>query len=657
MPDDHRQHAAAPPIEEAPTLAPPQSGPEAASPHRTVGDYELLEEIARGGMGVVYRARQVSLNRTVAVKMILTGQLASPADVARFRTEAEAAASLDHLNIVPIYEVGEHDGQQYFSMKLIEGGSLAQQLTAGDAENRRDGLSLRFSASSAVQLLVKVARAVHHAHQRGVLHRDLKPANILLDAHGEPHVTDFGLAKRTSGDSGQTQSGAIIGTPSYMAPEQARAEKVLTTAVDVYSLGAILYELLTGRPPFRAATPLDTLLQVLDKELESPRALNPAIDRDLETICLKCLAKDPARRYASADALAVDLEHWLAREPISARPPSLAFLLRVWLRQNFGALGWAVVIGLLCGAFGALFAWLQCSWTLHRLVSPVYQALVHVERPWLIPSPEWGWFERNVYYRSWFERTVYYAATLTGGAIGFLTVVLVRPKNRAADAIAGFVAGFVAAAVAFTFGGGWYFTGMMAVPAIPKDVEGRLIHFGVFAGGGALNLSDSKDGQVVQRVAKAEELLLERYPDLQPYDANTRATLLYLKSRGDTLVGIQVGLWASLLLLFGAYVTGGVGLTVAAGTWWRRTGSVRGLLLRYAEFAVPLAFFLMFGIEYATNRFLLHEPQWNDLLFKVLLGLVGLAVVATAWGWPWPLRLLCQAAWLGTYVGRQLGLY
>ncbi len=318
----------------------------AARKIRRLGDYELLGQIAEGGMGIVYFARQISLNRTVALKMIRSGQLATAAESHRFRTEAEAAATLDHPNIVPIYEIGEHDGQQYFSMKLVEGGTLAD-LNA--AQRTRDAPWQRRAAD----LMARVARGVHHAHQRGVLHRDLKPTNVLLDEEGEPHLTDFGLAKVLEGRPDFTQSLAVLGTPGYMAPEQAAGRvKELTTAADTYSLGAILYELLAGRQLCSGASTLEILKQVQENEPAAPRKLNPAVAPDLETICLKCLQKAPEHRYASAQAFAEDLERFLRGEPIQARPIGSGERFVRWCRRkpalagSLGALAFALVSGL-----------------------------------------------------------------------------------------------------------------------------------------------------------------------------------------------------------------------------------------------------------------------------------------------------------------------
>jgi TolB-like protein/Tfp pilus assembly protein PilF/predicted Ser/Thr protein kinase len=289
-----------------------------------LGDYELLEEVGRGGQGVVFRARQKSLNRIVALKVISLGQWASKAHLRRFRLEAEAAAKLEHPGIVPIHEVGERDGSCYFSMKFVEGGQL-------DEVVRHTPMSIR----QAAELIAKVARTVHYAHEHGILHRDIKPGNILLDAKGEPHLTDFGLARLVESESSVTQTLDILGTPSYMAPEQALGNNAaVSSATDVYGLGAVLYQLLAGQPPFAGGATYETIKLLLDTEPRAPRLLNPKIDRDLSTICLKCLEKDPKRRYSSALELAEDLERWLKHEPIHARHTGVIARGEKWVRRN-----------------------------------------------------------------------------------------------------------------------------------------------------------------------------------------------------------------------------------------------------------------------------------------------------------------------------------
>src|SRR2546421_2701335 len=289
-----------------------------------LGDYELLDEVGRGGQGVVFRARQKSLNRIVALKVISLGQWASKVHLKRFRLEAEAAARLEHPGIVPIHEVGERDGSCYFSMKFIEGGQL-------DEVVRRTPMSIR----QAAELVARVARTVHYAHEHGILHRDIKPGNILLDQKGEPHLTDFGLARLVETESTVTRTLEVLGTPSYMAPEQAVGNNAAIGSVtDVYGLGAVLYQLLTGQPPFAGGTTYETIKLLLDTEPRQPRALNPKIDRDLSTICLKCLEKDPKRRYTSALAQAEDLERWLKHEPIQARHTGVFARGKKWVQRN-----------------------------------------------------------------------------------------------------------------------------------------------------------------------------------------------------------------------------------------------------------------------------------------------------------------------------------
>lgn len=317
----------------------------AIPPPERLGDYELLDVIARGGMGVVYKARQGSLDRNVALKVIADGPLADTTDRERFRIEAEAGARLDHPNIVPVYEQGEWKGNAYFTMELIEGGSLAEH-----------GGRFRKRPREAARLVEIVARAVHHAHERGVLHRDLKPANILLDEEGNPHVTDFGLAKlltSTEGKGSLTETGAIVGTADYMAPEQldGTSSKV-TTSCDVYGLGALLYELATGRRPFQGTTVLNVLDHIRTRDPRRPTSVNRRVDRDLEIICLKCLEKDPEKRYPSAEALADDLRRYLDGRPIHARPAGLRGKVSKWARRQPAC---AALVAVTCLAIASLF--------------------------------------------------------------------------------------------------------------------------------------------------------------------------------------------------------------------------------------------------------------------------------------------------------------
>jgi eukaryotic-like serine/threonine-protein kinase len=303
----------------------PTGGP---VPLGRIGDCEILEELGRGGMGIVYRARQLGLGRIVALKILLHAATASPLDLARFRAESSSAAQLDHPHIIPVYAVGDHEGQPYFLMRLSEGTTLARRLADGPMPPRE-----------AAAILAPVCHAVDYAHGRGVLHRDLKPSNILIDQAGRPHVADFGLAKRLDAGPSLTTPGAIVGTPGYMAPEQVVGEGRgrVSPASDVYSLGAILYQMLTGRPPFQAATALDTIFLVLEQEPLPPHLLNPRVDRDLELIALKCLQKPADLRYPSAAALAADLEAYLAGDPISARSGRITAVLSRALRETHHA--------------------------------------------------------------------------------------------------------------------------------------------------------------------------------------------------------------------------------------------------------------------------------------------------------------------------------
>ena len=440
---------------------------------RSFAHFELVEELGRGGMGVVYTAWDLELKRFVALKMILRGVHATPEDLARFRSEATATAALTHPNIVPVFHVGECEGQAYFSMKFVAGTTLAQRVAAGPLPQRR-----------AAEIVRDITKAVQHAHENRILHRDLKPANVLLDDDDQPLVTDFGLAKQFAGGPSITGTGAILGTPSYMAPEQAQANAAPSPAADIYSLGAILYELLTGRPPFLAASPVDTLLLVRTEEPVRPKLLNPRIDLDLELICRKCLEKNPAHRYGVASDLVRDLEAFLAAEPVSARTSSLVYLVTRFFRdthhapilENWGLL-WmlhSVLILLLTG----VTAWM-------------YMANVKGHLPylllWSIGLVVWGIIFWNVRRRggpvTFVERQIGHG--WAGGVIGsiatFLIEVLLDLPSLTLTPVLAVLAGVIFLIKAVTLSG-WFYGAAIAmfVAVVPMTLAGPPWSLGIF---------------------------------------------------------------------------------------------------------------------------------------------------------------------------------
>jgi serine/threonine-protein kinase len=442
------------------------------------GDYELREVLGRGGMGVVYKAWQKSLRRFVALKRIRAGQLASEDDVRRFRAEAEKVARLKHPNIVPLLEYGEQQGRHYFTMKFLEGGSLSERIKQGPVASRQ-----------AARWLLEVTRAIEAAHRAGIIHRDLKPENVVLDDEERAHVADFGLAKQVEGGSNLTQSGAILGTPGYMAPEQAAGEgKRVGPAADIYGLGAILYTLLTGRPPFQSETVLDTLDQVLHHEPAAPHLLNPRVNRDLERICLKCLQKGPNRRYASAAELAEDLEDYLAGVPLRhARAPGwldgllrpVGHLLEVELRRQWGR-ACLVSAALTLAGCGAVFVLLQTG-------QPLGWVWLTLGLPWALWALGlWALLIRRGRSEHPIERHV--TAIWVGFLLGFPFLFLAYGVSRASDVLAAYPA--LAVLTGFsTFVQYWGRLYLVALAYFVLAVgmrfwpEGAPLEYGLFHGG------------------------------------------------------------------------------------------------------------------------------------------------------------------------------
>jgi hypothetical protein len=586
------------------------------------GGYDLLEMIGRGGMGIVYRARQVAANRMVAVKTILAGQLTSPDALERFRREATATAGMDHPGIVPVFEVGEVGGEHFYSMALIHGGSLQDRVKDSPLPPREGA-----------EIVLRVAEAVQHVHDRGIIHRDLKPANILLAseerraATGDgaprecaagttPKLTDFGLARTT--ESAMSVSGEVMGTPSYMPPEQARGQRErVGPRSDVYSLGAVLYCALTGRPPFQASSLMETLRQVLDEDPVSPRLLNPGVPRNLETICLKCLAKESEKRYSSWTEVAEELDSYLRGESIKARPLGPLALAVKWSRQHFGAVGWTVVIGFVFGLVCGLLLWVSL---VGRQLYP--ENLSPRNSTWLPSSSHW--FEMR-----WPGLTaplweIFVLMGLALSTTGLVTALLVRPKNRGADVAAGAITGFISAVTMFSVSLGWL--SVIVSTVFPVDRDLRSLAGAAFA--------EAEPG------GHPLDALLRKYPFLERVPANLRGAVFAEKLRHDLIIRIPIGIWMGMFIALIFAEFGCVCSTMWAAALLRRYRDPRAVILPYAEVAVAMTacvtgLFFLWAEGYYRHGwrpdFLLVVLTWLTVA-SILCGWKGL-VRLRRWGW------------------------
>lgn len=572
------------------------------------GEYELLEEIARGGMGVVFKARHRQLGRVVALKMILSGNLASDQDVERFRREAEAAATLDHSGIVPIYEIGQQGDQHFFAMKLVEGGALSGQMD-----------ELRKDTRAIVGQLEKVARAVHYAHQRGILHRDLKPANILLDESGEPLITDLGLAKQIESNSDLTQSGAIVGTPAYMPPEQASAEKGITTAADIYSIGAILYEALTGRPPHIGDSPIATLLKVIGDDVVAPREIDRKIDRSLDLICMKCLRRDPNARYSSAAALADDLDRWIEGKSVSVRPPSLGSTVTEMLRSNLRSAIGAGMIGI---AAGVLFAFCLSKLNSRGYVAGNPPTSIYEALPAEIPLGRSVFFQNETDVPKEWLLTAILGSLSSMGLVGAAVARLTRAKPGSEALAYGLVAGLMMSIAMFNLHLG---SGTVGQARSHLKALGMLSH-------AAIGTSDQQ--------AEANKMLLESYPGLAEIRTDDRARVLTFRVFYDDFYQGPIGtIWGMVMTAVLCLVPCIFG-TLFASQLMAEPNSVRWSVLAYSEFAVVMLLLIVsvfFGLlvpladRTASLPPTLSGWKWHIVVYTFLISWAALSYRRVHW--------------------------
>jgi tRNA A-37 threonylcarbamoyl transferase component Bud32 len=618
-----------------------------------VAGYEIEGELGRGGMGVVYKARNRRLNRPCALKMVLAGAHASSEEMTRFVTEAKAVARLDHPGIVQIRHIGDADGLPFLELEYVAGGGLEREL---------DGTP--WPAERAARLSKQVALAIAEAHREGIVHRDLKPANILLSADGTPKVGDFGLAKMLDSESALTRTESVMGSPSYMAPEQAQGRaKTASRAVDVYAAGAILYELLTGRPPFRGTTALETLEHVKTTDPVPPSQLVPGLARDAETICLKCLEKEPGKRYASALDLAADLERYLAGEPIVARPPSAFQMARHWVRKNLRAALWVVAVGMV---WGALFGYTMYFRFLQRPLTEAVEASygrLHATPPdWLAVLAK-----RN----EAINYALVIAGLLAGTTAGLAIVLLARPRSTGADLTHGLAVGLVAAQVSLMCGGAWAFAGTEVYKALlrreyvlafkddllQRQREALLADVWVIPELGGLS-----------REVYEPDWQERRYPDLKGMSRDDQRRILYDKMVCDAIIAVQRGLMYFTPLYFIIMIAMPGLEAVVAGSLWRRYRRPWPLTIAYVERIVPLALTLALGGALVMAAAVLRNMRGADWLgvyerifwpLQVALALVIVPQVAVRRGWPVWLRLLLHAGWivLVVYARVRLGFW